>query len=73
MIIAGLPAIISVVVPKLLLDLGATQTDATWIGSYSWFLGCGLGYLAFTVLERRRPMIGRLDEESELAHDGTKS
>ncbi len=69
-LIAGVPAIVSVVLPKLLLDLGATTVDATWLGSYSWFLGCGLGFLAFTALERRQPMIGKLDSEVELAADG---
>jgi NCS1 family nucleobase:cation symporter-1 len=55
--IAGVPAVASVVVPKLLLDLGATTVDATWIGNYSWFLGCGLGFLAFWALERSNPRV----------------
>jgi NCS1 family nucleobase:cation symporter-1 len=71
-IAAGVPAIVSVALPKLLLDLGDTSTDATWIGNYSWFLGCGLGFVIFWWLERRRPMIGRLDTELELASDGAK-
>ena len=33
--VGGLPAIISVVLPKLMVDLGAF--DVTWIGDYSWF------------------------------------
>ncbi len=70
-LIAGIPAIVSVVLPKLLLDVGATAVDVTWLGSFSWFLGCGLGYLAFSTLERRQPMIGRLDDVPELALDGT--
>ncbi len=72
-LVAGLPAIISVVLPKLLLDLGATSTDATWIGSYSWFLGCGLGFVTFTLAERRRPMIGALDTDQEKVKDGVSS
>jgi NCS1 family nucleobase:cation symporter-1 len=71
-IAAGVPAIVSVALPKLLLDLGGTSTDATWIGNYSWFLGCGLGFVIFWWLERRRPMIGRLDTDLELATDGAK-
>ena len=69
-LIGGLPAIISVVLPKLLVDLDAVQTDLTWIGSFSWFVGCGLGYAAFVLLERRRPMIQRLDSQLEDATDG---
>ncbi len=70
-VVAGLPAILSVVVPKLLLDLGLTTHNVTWLGSYSWFLGCGLGFAALLLLERRRPMVGRLDSELQLATDGT--
>ena len=69
-VIGGLPAIISVVLPKLLFDLGAVQTDATWIGSFSWFVGCGLGYAAFVLLERRKPMIRRLGSHLDRATDG---
>ena len=73
-LIGGLPAIISVVLPKLLVDLGvvAETSNATVIGNFSWFLGCGLGYAAFTLLERSRPMIGRLDRDLEQAIDGSK-
>ncbi len=70
-VVAGLPAVLSVVVPKLMLDLGVTNHDATWLGSYSWFLGCGLGFIALVLLERRQPMIGRLNSELHLATDGT--
>lgn len=70
-VIAGVPAIVSVVLPKLLVDLKATTVDATWLGNYSWFLGCGLGFLALILLERRRPMIGQLDTAVEQAMDGT--
>ena len=69
-ILAGVPAILSVLVPHLVRDLGLTTVDATWVGNYSWFLGCGLGYLVFTLLERRRPMIGQLDVDSDNVHDG---
>ena len=56
-VIAGVPAVASVVVPKLLLDLDLTAVDATWVGNYSWFLGCGLGFLAFWALERTNPRV----------------
>ena len=71
-IIGGLPSIVLVVLPKLLLDLGVTSTDATSMGSYSWFLGCGLGFCSFILLERRRPMVKDLDREPELAADGAR-
>ncbi|MDP4507089.1 NCS1 family nucleobase:cation symporter-1 [Nonomuraea turcica] len=54
---AGVPAIASVLVPKMLLDLGVTTADATWIADYSWFIGCGLGFVALVALERLRPRI----------------
>jgi NCS1 family nucleobase:cation symporter-1 len=56
-IIGGLPAIATVLLPKMLLDLGLTTADATWIADYSWFIGCGLGFAALTVLERLTPRI----------------
>jgi NCS1 family nucleobase:cation symporter-1 len=56
-VLAGVPAVVSVVLPKLLLDVGATDVDATWIGNYSWFLGCGLGFVAFWALERVNPRV----------------
>ena len=47
-------------------------SNVTVIGNFSWFLGCGLGFVAFCLLERRRPMIGQLDRDVELAVDGSK-
>jgi NCS1 family nucleobase:cation symporter-1 len=69
--IAGVPAIISVIVPKLVVDLGVTEVDSTWIGNYSWFLGCGLGFLAFWQLERLRPFVLDTTAVSEDVSDGT--
>ncbi|MFC5823866.1 NCS1 family nucleobase:cation symporter-1 [Nonomuraea insulae] len=54
---SGVPAIASVLVPKMLLDLGVTTADLTWIADYSWFIGCGLGFVALLALERRTPRI----------------
>ncbi|MER6006072.1 NCS1 family nucleobase:cation symporter-1 [Nonomuraea angiospora] len=54
---SGVPAIASVLVPKMLLDLGVTTADLTWIADYSWFIGCGLGFVALVALERRVPRI----------------
>lgn len=61
-ILAGVPTIASVLIPKLLLDLGITTTDATWIANYSWFLGCALGFVALVALERRTPRIAALHD-----------
>ncbi|MCF6472342.1 NCS1 family nucleobase:cation symporter-1 [Nonomuraea sp. MG754425] len=52
MVLSGLPAIASVLVPKLI-----TAVDVLWIADYSWFLGCGLGFVAMVALERRAPRI----------------
>ncbi|MBT2230075.1 NCS1 family nucleobase:cation symporter-1 [Nonomuraea sp. NEAU-A123] len=61
-IASGLPAIASVLVPKMLLDLGVMTVDLTWIADYSWFIGCGLGFVALVVLERRSPRIAAGDQ-----------
>jgi len=55
-LIGGLPAIAMVLFTPL--------------GSFSWFVGCGLGFLAFWQLEQRRPMIKDLDREVDLATNG---
>ncbi len=45
---SGIPAILSVIVPKLI-------GSGLWIADYSWFIGCGLGFVAFIAFERRNP------------------
>jgi NCS1 family nucleobase:cation symporter-1 len=47
------------------------QTGIGWLPDYSWFIGCGLGFVVFTLLERRRPWITDLERDLELATDGT--
>ncbi len=69
-VIGGVPAIVSVILPKLLLDSGATEVNAMWIGNYSWFLGCGVGFLSFWLLERRNPMVADVTADVENASDG---
>ena len=69
-LIGGLPAI------ALVLVCGALFADSENIllshgGDFSWFLGCGLGFVAFRELETRNPQITRLDNEVEMASDGT--
>ena len=60
------------VLPKLLVDVGAVAetSNITVIGNFSWFIGCGLGFAAFALLERSRPMITGLTKDVELAIDG---
>ena len=61
--------IAAAVLPKAFADMGAF--DVTWIASYSWFIGCGLGYGIFVFLERRNPQIPVLDASDEHVSDGT--
>jgi NCS1 family nucleobase:cation symporter-1 len=68
-IAAGIPSIASVLVPSLLLTLGVA--NVSWIGDYSWFIGCALGFVAFTLAERISPRITDLDRDLELASVGT--
>lgn len=65
LVLSGVPAILSVLVPQLLADL--TTVDVTWISNYSWFIGCGLGFVAFALLERAWPRILVQDREEEPA------
>jgi NCS1 family nucleobase:cation symporter-1 len=66
---AGLISVAAAVLPKAFADMGAF--DVTWIASYSWFIGCGLGYGIFVFLERRNPQIPVLDASDEHVSDGT--
>ncbi|WP_115789796.1 NCS1 family nucleobase:cation symporter-1 [Arthrobacter silvisoli] len=70
--ISGAVSIASVIIPKLLLDTGATAVDATWLGNYSWFIGCGLGLVVFRQLEKSTPMIN-LDADGVDVNDGSLS
>ncbi|MEW9528130.1 NCS1 family nucleobase:cation symporter-1 [Microbispora sp. NPDC049125] len=54
---SGVPAMVCVLVPKMVLDLDLTTTDLTWIADYSWFIGCALGYVAMVAFERMSPRI----------------
>jgi len=55
--IAGTVSIASVLIPKLTGDL-------TWISTYSWFIGCGIGFAAYALLA------GRDGSPTQLALDG---
>jgi len=64
-LIGGIPAVAAVLIPTAWSSLGIG-----WISDYSWFIGCGLGFVAFWWLERTRPIITDLDRDVELARDG---
>lgn len=65
---AGLPTIAVAVLPKPAAELGLI--DVSWIGNFTWFLGCGLGFLAFTLLERLHPLVPTFAGETEGISDG---
>jgi NCS1 family nucleobase:cation symporter-1 len=69
-IIGGIPAIAIVLISGTLF----AKSDNALLshgGDFSWFVGCGLGLLAFWLLERNNPRIGQLEESLEQAADGS--
>jgi NCS1 family nucleobase:cation symporter-1 len=62
--IGGVPAIAAVLIP-----VAFPALNMAWISDYSWFIGCGAGFAAFTLLERRSPAITGLDRDVELCRD----
>jgi len=66
---AGIPTVLIGVLPKLIADLGGF--DISWIGNYTWFIGCGLGYALFLTFERANPQVPSLHGLSEGVSDGT--
>jgi nucleobase:cation symporter-1, NCS1 family len=45
----------------------------TGIGDFGWFIGCGLGFAIFALLEKYRPMITVPPADEEDVSDGTVS
>ena len=41
------------------------------VGDFGWFIGCGLGFALFALLERMRPMIPAPPADAESISDGT--
>ncbi len=68
-IVAGVPTVAIAVFPKLFADLGLF--DVSWISDYSWFIGCGLGYVLFLLFERLDPRVPTFDGETDGISDGT--
>ncbi|MFT3877073.1 MAG: NCS1 family nucleobase:cation symporter-1 [Propioniciclava sp.] len=55
LVLAGVPTVALAVFPKLLADLGIV--DFAWIGNYTWFIGCGLGFVLLVAFERANPRV----------------
>ena len=66
---SAIPGIASAILPTPLKQLGVV--DITWIANYSWFIGAGLGYLFFVLLERYRPQMPHLEASEPGVYDGT--
>jgi NCS1 family nucleobase:cation symporter-1 len=63
-------AVITVVATGLVAILLSLLTG---VGDFGWFIGCGLGFALFAVLERVRPMIRVPDADDGGVSDGTVS
>ena len=63
--------------PNAVITVAATGVVAillslfTGVGDFGWFIGCGLGFVMFALLERTRPMITVPPPEEEDVSDGT--
>jgi len=68
-LIAGIPNILIAVLPSSLAALGLF--NITWISNFTWFIGCGLGFLLFALFERANPMVPTFDDDSDGVSDGT--
>jgi NCS1 family nucleobase:cation symporter-1 len=68
-LIGGVPAIVLVLVGGVVWA-DSTSAILSHAGDFSWFVGCGLGFLAFTLLERLNPRILHLDRDLEVATSG---
>ena len=66
---AGIPTIVLAVFPKMFADLGLF--DASRIGNFTWFIGCGLGYPFFVFFEQQNPQQPTFAGETEGISDGT--
>jgi len=69
-VIAGVVAIATAVLPKAILDFGGSF-DVLWLSSYSWFIGCALGFAVFVLLERAHPRMAIPGGDAEFVSDGT--
>ncbi len=66
---AGIPTIAIAILPKMIADLGGF--DISWIGNFTWFIGCGLGYGLFVLFEKLDPRVPSFAGETDGISDGT--
>ncbi len=66
---AGIPTILLAVLPKTFADMGLF--DMSWIGNFTWFIGCALGYGLFVLFERLDPQVPTFEGETDGISDGT--
>ena len=66
---AGIPTILLAILPKTFSDLG--MFDFSWIGNFTWFIGCALGYGFFVLFERLDPQVPAFEGEHAGISDGT--
>ncbi|MDQ1217609.1 NCS1 family nucleobase:cation symporter-1 [Microbacterium arborescens] len=69
LVVAGVPTILLAVLPKTFADMGLF--DVSWIGNFTWFIGCGLAFAVFVLFERRDPQVPTFAGETEGISDGT--
>ncbi len=68
LVLASIPSIATAILPSPLQQLGIV--DVTWLSDFSWFIGAGLGYLFFWLLEKYRPKMPHLDADEPGVNDG---
>jgi NCS1 family nucleobase:cation symporter-1 len=69
LLFAGVPTILIAILPKLIADLGGF--DVSWIGNFTWFIGCGAGFALFVLFEKLDPRVPSFAGEVEGISDGT--
>ncbi|WP_156758836.1 NCS1 family nucleobase:cation symporter-1 [Microbacterium karelineae] len=68
---AGIPTIFLAIVPKSLVFAGLVGAGWGSVSDFTWFIGCGLGFALFVLLERRRPSVPTWDDETDGVSVGT--
>jgi NCS1 family nucleobase:cation symporter-1 len=72
-IVSGVIALASVIVPKLLNMLTAgPDGPVDWIPSYSWFVGCGAGFVAYVLFARAANVAGSGERPLALLGDSAR-
>ncbi|MFT4233600.1 MAG: cytosine permease, partial [Microbacterium sp.] len=73
LVAAAVPTIALAIIPKSIAFAGVDMHGWEAISDFSWFVGCGLGFLFFVLIERSRPTIPTFEGETEGISDGTAS